>query len=122
MAGVLAMTGLAERRDARASYAPTLRHDELGAHPTATEARVAAAFLLATFILRVVYIFHYRIDSDEPQHLHVVWGWVHGLVQYRDVFDNHAPLFHLFSAPLVALIGDRPDILALLRCGVIGLN
>ncbi len=113
------MTGLAERRDARASYAPTLRHDELGAHPTATEARVAAAFLLATFILRVVYIFHYRIDSDEPQHLHVVWGWVHGLVQYRDVFDNHAPLFHLLCAPFFALADERADILSRARLAML---
>jgi Dolichyl-phosphate-mannose-protein mannosyltransferase len=62
------------------------------------------------------------IGSDEPQHAHVAWAWTRGLVQYRDVFDNHAPLFHLLSAPLVAIIGERTDILALLRCGIIGLN
>ena len=32
--------------------------------------------------------------------MHVAWGWAHGLVQYRDVFDNHMPLFHLLTAPL----------------------
>jgi hypothetical protein len=71
---------------------------------------------------RVVLAWQQTIDSDEPQHAHVAWAWAHGLVQYRDVFDNHTPLFHLLAAPWVALIGERPDILALLRCGIIGLN
>jgi hypothetical protein len=73
-------------------------------------------------VFRVVLAWQQTIDSDEPQHAHVAWAWSHGLVQYRDVFDNHAPLFHLLAAPWVALIGERPDILALLRCGIIGLN
>jgi Dolichyl-phosphate-mannose-protein mannosyltransferase len=71
---------------------------------------------------RVVLAWQQEINSDEPQHAHVAWGWAHGLVQYRDVFDNHTPLFHLLSAPLVVLVGERADILALLRCGIIGLN
>src|SRR5260370_3058463 len=71
---------------------------------------------------RVVLAWHQTIDSDEPQHAHVAWAWVHGFVQYRDVFDNHTPLFHLLSAPLVALIGERADILALLRCSLIVFN
>jgi LmbE family N-acetylglucosaminyl deacetylase len=71
---------------------------------------------------RLMLAWQQPIDSDEPQHAHVAWAWAHGLVQYRDVFDNHTPLFHLLSAPLAALIGDRADILALLRCGIIGLN
>jgi hypothetical protein len=56
--------------------------------------------LVAAFVLRVLLIFRYRFDSDEPQHMHVAWGWSHGLVQYRDIFDNHMPLFHLLTAPL----------------------
>jgi Dolichyl-phosphate-mannose-protein mannosyltransferase len=73
-------------------------------------------------VSRVVLAWHQTIGSDEPQHAHVAWAWVHGLVQYRDIFDNHTPLFHLVSAPLVALIGERADILALLRCSSIGFN
>jgi hypothetical protein len=57
----------------------------------------------------------YAIDSDEPQHLHVVWGWIHGLVQYKQVFDNHSPLFHLISIPWIRMLGERPDILYLAR-------
>ena len=59
--------------------------------------------------------FRYRFDSDEQQHLHVAWGWTAGLVQYRDLFDNHAPLFHLLTAPILALVGERADILLWMR-------
>src|SRR5262245_48792038 len=37
--------------------------------------------LAVILLLRVVYVFRYPIDSDEPQHLHVVWGWTQGLLQ-----------------------------------------
>src|SRR5258708_36042388 len=57
----------------------------------------------------------YRFDSDEPQHLHVAWGWTAGLVQYRDLFDNHAPLFHILMAPILRLVGERPDVLLYMR-------
>jgi Dolichyl-phosphate-mannose-protein mannosyltransferase len=60
---------------------------------------------------RFFLLFHYRFDSDEPQHMHVAWGWAHGLMQYRDIFDNHMPLFHLLSAPLFAVGGDDPRLL-----------
>jgi hypothetical protein len=69
----------------------------------------------AMVILRIAYASAYPIDSDEPQHLHVAWAWTKGLLPYRDVFDNHAPLFHILSAPLVALIGEDPRILVLMR-------
>src|SRR5437660_11871003 len=65
--------------------------------------------------LRALAIFRYRFDSDEAQHLHVAWGWTVGLLPYRDLFDNHAPLFHMLTAPLVALAGERPDIVRVMR-------
>ncbi len=61
------------------------------------------------------------VDSDEPQHLHVVWAWSQGLVPYRDVFDNHAPLFHMVYAPLLRLIGETPDVLLRMRLAIIPL-
>src|SRR5689334_25302018 len=70
---------------------------------------------LFTLALRAIAFFHLRFDSDEPQHLHVTWGWTAGLLQYRDVFDNHAPLFHMLSAPLLALVGERPSVLFYMR-------
>jgi hypothetical protein len=74
-----------------------------------------------TLVLRILATFRYRFDSDEPQHLHVAWGWTQGLVQYRDLFDNHAPLFHLLSAPLLALFGERENILLLMRAPMVPL-
>ena len=68
-----------------------------------------------SLVLRAVAFFNYRFDADEQQHLHVTWGWTAGLVQYRDYFDNHAPLFHLITAPLLALLGERSDILHWMR-------
>jgi hypothetical protein len=45
----------------------------------------------------------------------VVWGWTRGLLPYRDVFDNHSPLFQALYAPLFYLFGVRADILLPMR-------
>ncbi len=79
------------------------------------EALAAAVLLVLAFALRTLYALHYRFDSDESQHLHVVWAWTQGLLPYRDLFDNHAPLFHIVCAPVLALIGERADALVLMR-------
>lgn len=71
--------------------------------------------LAATLVLRALAYFRYRFDSDEQQHLHVTWGWTVGKVQYRDLFDNHAPLFHMLTAPILSAFGERPDILLWMR-------
>lgn len=71
--------------------------------------------LLTALILHIVYAFRYTIDSDEPQHLKVVWGWAEGLLQYRDFFDNHTPLFHMLFSPLFSAFGERADILLFMR-------
>lgn len=92
------------------------------ARPTALarpEAQALAALFGAMFLLRAVYAFSYPFDSDEPQHLHVAWAWTRGLLPYRDVFDNHTPLFHMLSAPLVALIGENPRIVIFMRLAMI---
>jgi hypothetical protein len=79
------------------------------------EALLFSLIAAATLVLRAVCFFRYRFDSDEPQHLHVAWGWTAGLLQYRDLFDNHAPLFHMASAPLLKLVGERSDVLLFMR-------
>ena len=66
-------------------------------------------------MLRAAALLRYRFDSDEQQHLHVAWAWTAGKIQYRDVFDNHAPLFHMVTAPVLALFGERSDILFWMR-------
>lgn len=85
-------------------------------------AKLAWLLLLpAVFAVRLAFVFHYRFDSDEPQHLHVVWGWTRGLRQYKDVFDNHMPLFHLVCAPVFQLVGERPDALIWMRMAMVPL-
>jgi hypothetical protein len=66
-------------------------------------------------VVKIISAVHQHFDSDESQHLHVVWSWTCGLVQYRDIFDNHMPLFHIMFAPIAALIGERATILYAMR-------
>ena len=77
---------------------------------------IAAATLFALLIaLNILNVLHEGFNSDEPQHLHVIWGWAHGFVQYRDLFDNHMPLFHIMLAPIFGLISERATILYWMR-------
>jgi len=81
----------------------------------------AVGLFVSLLVLRILYAFHYRIDLDEPQHLHVVWGWTQHMIPYRDYFDNHAPLFQLLCSPLFAVLGARPDIIVPMRLAMIPL-
>jgi len=77
---------------------------------------VAAAFLFALMLaFKIVNAATYVFDSDESQHLHVIWGWANGFVQYRDVCDNHMPLFQIIFTPIYKLIGERATILYWMR-------
>jgi hypothetical protein len=78
-----------------------------------------AAVLLAYACLRVSLVNSIPLNSDEPQHAHVAWAWSRGLIPYRDVFDNHAPLFHMVFAPVMRVIGERPDVMTWLRIGIV---
>jgi hypothetical protein len=80
-----------------------------------SESRILGALVVFGLALRGVMAWRFRVDSDEPQHLHVVWAWTQGLLPYRDVFDNHMPLFHLLSAPALLAIGERPTALLWMR-------
>jgi len=75
----------------------------------------AALLLIGLIFLRVITVAHYKFGADEPQHLHVIWGWARGFVQYRDLADNHMPLFQLLFAPIYKLIGDCGTILYWMR-------
>ncbi len=81
-------------------------------------AAIWALFALM-LIMRISAARYYRIDSDETQHMHVVWGWTRGLLQYRDIFDNHAPLFQMLMAPYMALLPEDPMTLIWLRMAMI---
>ena len=95
---------------------PLLPDPAVAVRPRRWPVVVAFAVLL---LLRVLYAFTLQVDSDEPQHLHVVWAWTQGLLPYRDVFDNHTPLFQLLMSPLLALLGERADIVPLMRLAMI---
>jgi len=82
---------------------------------------IAGLLLIAALALRCFYIYRYRYDSDEPQHLHTTWGWTQGLLQYKDFFDNHTPLFHILFSPLVAALGERTNILDYMRFAIVPL-
>lgn len=104
----------AEHQDAHS--AEDLNIPNAGSSALPRSERLALIVIAAvTLAMRIVAFFHYRFDSDEPQHLHVAWGWTAGLLQYRDVFDNHTPLFHIVTAPLLLLLGERADILLWMR-------
>jgi Dolichyl-phosphate-mannose-protein mannosyltransferase len=96
---------------------PTSDADEIPRHDRWL-AFIAFGLALA---LRALYGAHFRIDSDEPQHLHVVWGWTQGMLPYRDFFDNHTPIFQALCAPLFHLLGVRADILFPMRLAMIPL-
>jgi hypothetical protein len=88
---------------------------------SATELWIGALIFSILLALRWFYTSTRGWDSDEPQHLHVVWGWLNGLLPYRDVFDNHMPLFQLLSVPLFALLGERPEIVTAMRWAMVPL-
>jgi Dolichyl-phosphate-mannose-protein mannosyltransferase len=90
-------------------------------HPSNRERAAGLTLLGTALLLKLPYLANYRFNSDEPQHLHVVWGWTRGLVQYRDLFDNHSPLFHLVMVPWLALVGERADALVLMRVPMLAL-
>ncbi len=75
----------------------------------------AVALFVVMIVFRMVTVTHYKFTTDESQHLHVVWGWARGFRQYRDLADNHMPLFQLLCAPIYALIGDCGTVLYWMR-------
>src|SRR5262245_8008809 len=83
--------------------------------PGSAERHAVGALLVIGLVLRVVTAWRFRVDSDELQHLHVVWAWTGGMLPYRDVFDNHMPLFHLLSAPALGVVGERPTAVLWMR-------
>jgi hypothetical protein len=99
----------------------------LSAYPTSTatisrDAIMVSLLLAALSMVRVICVFLYGINSDEPQHLHVAWGWAQGLRPYRDVFDNHLPLFHIVTAPLFLFASESPQLLTIARVAMLPLG
>lgn len=91
------------------------------------EKRWIGALLLALLGLRVWAACRVEFTSDESQHLHLVWAWAnhlwpyHGFpsLPYRDVFDNHAPLFHMLCAPLFRTFGETAQVMIFMRLAML---
>jgi len=78
--------------------------------------KVAGLILLAVLTaMKAAAASRYRFNTDETQHLHVIWGWTRGLIEYRDLYDNHPPLFHMLMAPVFGLFPERADIVVPMR-------
>ena len=92
-----------------------LRSAEGNERSALAEMVIAGGLFFVLLTLRLFYATNQPWDSDEPQHLHVVWAWASGLLPYKDVFDNHSPLFQALSAPIFALLGERADIVTAMR-------
>ncbi len=92
-----------------------------GASGCHTNSYVTAASFMLLGVLKILYAFRLRIDSDETQHLHVVWSWTQGLLPYRDTFDNHSPLFQFLCAPYFALMGEHSNVVSPMRLLVVPL-
>ena len=105
--------GNKRQKDHVESFSQGLR-DGLGRN-SKYEAILAAGLFALIFVLHWLYLYHFRWDSDEPQHLHLVWAWASGLLPYRDASDNHSPLFHWLCSPVFAWLGERPDIVTPMR-------
>ena len=88
---------------------------------TKSEMAAGCLVLALCLFLKALSVWYYRFDTDETQHLHVVWGWANGFIQYRDIFDNHAPFFHMLFAPLLKLLGESASTVFIMRLSMIPL-
>ncbi|HSI13829.1 MAG TPA: glycosyltransferase family 39 protein, partial [Chthoniobacter sp.] len=104
-----------------AALPPTTDQADLQNRISPREGWLIGLLFLVLLGLKVAYAYHFRIDTDEVQHLHLVWAWSKGLLPYRDVFDNHGPIFHLLYSPLFRVFGERADIIIPMRLAVIPL-
>jgi hypothetical protein len=77
-----------------------------------------AVVVVALAVLRLCWLNAYPLNSDEAQHAHVAWAWTQQLLPYRDVFDNHGPLFGWLYSYALMLIGERLHVLTWLRLAV----
>ncbi|MDQ2856254.1 MAG: hypothetical protein M3R68_07995, partial [Acidobacteriota bacterium] len=61
---------------------------------------VLLGLFLFALALRIPLTLNREIDIDEFQHLHAAWLLSQHYVLYRDVWENHTPLFYYLLLPL----------------------
>ncbi len=59
-------------------------------------------------------------DADELQHAHLAWQVASGKLLYRDIWDNHGPLFTLLNAALLGATGAAASLDLLFWCRGMG--
>src|SRR5436190_19162193 len=65
---------------------------------------MASAGLFALMIaFKLVNIVRYPFDSDESQHMHVIWASARGFVQCQDIFNKHMLHFPIIVSPRYGL-------------------
>jgi 4-amino-4-deoxy-L-arabinose transferase-like glycosyltransferase len=82
----------------------------------------AIAAIAGLLVLRFLFLARHGVDSDETQHLHVIYGWLRGELPYRDQFDNHTPLFAWLFLPFARLAGETPNVVLFARLAQIPLS
>jgi hypothetical protein len=84
---------------------------------TATLTSIAAlAALVAGLGVMVLRALHEQFDADEFQHLHLAWQVAGGRLLYRELFDNHGPLYTLLNAAQLQLTGAPASFELLFWC------
>ena len=71
-------------------------------------------FLFA-LVLRVALTLNREVDIDEFQHLHSAWMVSQHYVLYRDVWENHTPLFYYLLLPLFRFCREGPGLVLAAR-------
>ena len=76
-------------------------------------------------VLRVALTFNRELDIDEFQHLHAAWMLSQHYVLYRDVWENHTPLFYYLLLPLFRCCREGPGLVLIARvissCAALGI-
>src|SRR5450432_3532550 len=76
---------------------------------------VLLCLFLFALVLRVALTIDREVDIDEFQHLHSAWMLSQHYVLYRDVWENHTPLFYYLLLPLFRWCREGPDLVLTAR-------
>jgi hypothetical protein len=76
---------------------------------------VLLCLFLFALVLRVALTLNREVDIDEFQHLHSAWLLSQHYVLYRDVWENHPPLFYYLLLPLFRFCREGPGLVLLAR-------
>jgi len=104
------MTNSQDSQDLKKSH--FFRHDR---HALIIETLVLALFLVSTLAWRIFLIQRETINPDEMFLVGGAYRVHSGMLPYLDYIDVHAPLIYKIYAPLIGLIGERPDFVDIFR-------